>query len=94
MAMTDEELLSRVKTVLRVDFDDDDTILQDIISAGKKYITNEKGIEFSTDNFSDLISLYTHCRTYYDAEIDSAEVIRRNRSAVMHDILNKEIAES
>ncbi len=57
--------LNEIKNYLRVDFDDDDTLLNTIILAGKEYIINAIGyIDMGKASFRVL--LYTICADLYE----------------------------
>ena len=57
--------LNEIKNYLRVDFDDDDTLLNTIILAGKEYIINAIGyVDMSKASFKVL--LYTICADLYE----------------------------
>ncbi len=57
--------LDEIKDYLRVDFDDDDSLLNTIILAGKEYIKNAIGyIDMGKASFKVL--LYTICADLYE----------------------------
>lgn len=63
--MVYQEELSEIKNYLRIDFDDDDILLNTIILAGKEYIKNAIGyIEMGKPSFRVL--LYTICADLYE----------------------------
>ena len=63
--MVFQEELTEIKDYLRVDFDDDDTLLNTIILAGKEYIINAIGyIDMGKASFRVL--LYTICADLYE----------------------------
>lgn len=63
MILQDE--LNEIKDYLRVDFDDDDTLLNTIILASKEYIKNAIGyIDMQKPTFKVL--LYTICADLYE----------------------------
>ncbi len=63
--MVFQEELTEIKDYLRVDFDDDDSLLNTIILAGKEYIINAIGyVDMSKASFKVL--LYTICADLYE----------------------------
>ena len=63
--MVFQEELTEIKDYLRIDFDDDDTLLNTIILAGKEYIINAIGyVDMSKATFRVL--LYTICADLYE----------------------------
>lgn len=63
MVLQDE--LQKIKNYLRVDFDDDDILLNTIILASKEYIKNSIGyIDMEKPSFKVL--LYTICADLYE----------------------------
>ncbi len=63
MVLQDE--LEEIKNYLRMDFDDDDILLNTIILAGKEYIKNAIGY-IDMDKPSFKILLYTICADLYE----------------------------
>lgn len=63
MILQDE--LEEIKNYLRIDFDDDDSLLNTIILAGKEYIQNAVGY-IDMDKHSFKILLYTICADLYE----------------------------
>ncbi len=63
MVLQDE--LEEIKNYLRIDFDDDDSLLNTIILAGKEYIKNAIGY-INTDKPSFRVLLYTICADLYE----------------------------
>mgnify|MGYP003372378756 CR=1 FL=1 len=63
MILQDE--LEEIKNYLRIDFDDDDSLLNTIILAGKEYIKNAIGY-IDMDKPSFKILLYTICADLYE----------------------------
>ena len=63
MVLQDE--LEEIKNYLRIDFDDDDSLLNTIILAGKEYIKNAIGY-IDMDKPSFQILLYTICADLYE----------------------------
>lgn len=62
--MVYQEELSEIKNYLRIDFDDDDSLINTIILAGKEYIKNAIGyIDMGQASFKVL--LYTICADLY-----------------------------
>lgn len=63
MVLQDE--LEEIKNYLRIDFDDDDSLLNTIILAGKEYIKNAIGY-IDMDKHSFKILLYNICADLYE----------------------------
>ncbi|WP_250277218.1 head-tail connector protein [[Clostridium] colinum] len=60
-----QEELEEIKNYLRIDFDDDDSLLNTIILAGKEYIKNAIGY-IDMDKPSFKVLLYTICADLYE----------------------------
>lgn len=63
MVLQDE--LEEIKNYLRIDFDDDDSLLNTIILAGKEYIKNAIGY-IDMEKASFRVLLYTICADLYE----------------------------
>lgn len=67
--------IEETKKYLRVDFDDDDTEIQNLIDAAEVYMKNATGKEF--DNTNPLAKLY--CRVLIQDWYDNRELMEYNR---------------
>lgn len=77
--------LSEAKSKLRVDFDEDDELIQNLIDAVPEYLENKTGSRWDTDPINPLVKTLAGFLlvTWYDGPQDSYEKTINNMIATL-----------